>query len=206
MKIKKTWFVVAVLIALNLTAFAGVKYVKTWKNPEGQPGTWKGKKVVVFAGTLMKDGRQGAEQAMVRELTKLGIQAIPAYTAIPPAAEKDLELARRILTNEGIAGALIMRVTDIRDETMVGGGQAYYMGPTYNSFYGCYGSGWNVVPLDIRTKTTLVVETLVYSVVQDKLLWTGTSEAKNPEKVDKLINQLIGATRDEIKKAGLAGK
>jgi hypothetical protein len=206
MKTKMTWFVVAVLIALNLTAFAGVKYLKTWKNPEGQPGTWKGKKVLVFAGTLMKEGRQRAEQAMVRELTKLGIQAIPAYTAIPPAAEKDLEMARRILTDQAIAGALIMRVTDIRDETMIGGGQAYYMGPTYNSFYGCWGGGWNVVPLDVRTKATLVVETLVYSIVQDKLIWIGTSEAKNPEKVDQLINQLISATRDEIRKAGLAGK
>ncbi len=206
MKIKMMWVLVAVLCVLTLTAHAGVKYVKTWKNPEAQPGSWKGKKVVVFAGTFRKDRREAAELAMVQELTKMGIQAIPAITAIPPAAEKDLDLARRILTDEGIAGALIMRFAGIKEETEVGGGQAYYMGPTYNSFYGCWTAGWNVVPLDIRSKTTLIVETLVYSVVQDKLVWTGTSEARNPEQVDKLITQLIGATAKEIRKAGLAAK
>ncbi len=206
MKIKMTWILVTALFVLTVTAFAGVKYVKTWRNPEATAGSWKGKKILVFAGTVMNAGRQPAEQAMVRELTKLGIQAIPAYTAIPPAAEKDRDMARRILTDDGIAGALIMRVTDMKDETMVGGGQAYYMGPTYNSFYGCWDAGWNVVPLDIRTKTTLIVETLVYSIDQDKLVWTGTSEAKNPAQVDKLINQLIGATAQEIRKAGLVAK
>ncbi len=206
MKIKMTWVLVAVLCILTVTTYAGVKYVKTWRNPEAQPGSWKGKKVVVFAGTLLKDGRKPAEQAMVQELTKMGIQAIPAITAIPPAAEKDVDLARRILTDEGIAGALIMRVADIKDETMIGGGQAYYMGPTYSTFYGCYGAGWLVTPMDVRTKTTLMVETLVYSVVQDKLVWTGTSETTTPNKVDKLIKQLIGATTQEVRKAGLVAK
>jgi hypothetical protein len=208
MKIQKmTLIIIAVMIALNVTVHGGVKYVKTWKNPKGQSGTWKGKKVVVFAGTLLNDTRQGAEQAMVRELAKLGVQGIPAYTAIPPAAEKDLEMAKRILTDGGIAGALIMRVVGIQDETSVAMGTAYYLGPSYDSFYGFWGGGnFAYVPPEIRTKTKLQVETLVYSVDQDKLVWTGTSGPTSPDNVDKLIKQLVGATREEIKKAGLAGQ
>lgn len=208
MKIREMTLVLVVVFTLSVTAYGGVKYVKTWKNPEAQPTTWKGKKVVVFAGTRLVDARQGAEQAMVRELAKLGIEGIPSYTAIPPAAEKDLDMARRILTDAGIAGVLIMRVTAFKDETEVGGATAYYLGPNYSSFYGFWGTGWNVqyVPPQVKTKVTVVVETLVFSVDQDKLLWTGTSETTNPEKVDKLIKQLAGATRDEIKKTGLVAK
>jgi hypothetical protein len=209
MKIKKmTLVIAAVLIALNVTAYGGVKYLKTWKNPEAQSGTWKGKKVVVYAGTLLKDGQQGAEQAMVQELAKLGIQGIPAYVVIPPEAEKDLQIVRRIMTDAGITGALIMRVVDFKDEASVAVGTAYYLGPTYMSYDGYFAVGGNFayVPPEIQAKTNLQIETRVYSLDQDKMLWTGTSESTKPEKVDKLIKQLIGATRKELEKAGLAGR
>jgi|WetSurSiteA1Bulk_404760.scaffolds.fasta_scaffold56131_1 hypothetical protein len=205
---KMTLVIFAVLIALNVTAYGGVKYLTTWKNPEAKSGTWKGKKVVVFAGTFLKDGQQGAEQAMVRELAKLGIEGIPAYTLIPPAAEKDLELAKRIMTDAGISGALIMRVVDFKDETSVAIGTAYYLGPTYMSYDGYFVVGGNfaIVPPEIQAKTTYQIETRVYSLDQNKLLWTGISEAAKPEKVDKLIKQLADATRKELKKAGLASQ
>jgi hypothetical protein len=209
MKIKKMISTIfAILIALNVTAYGGVKYLKTWKNPEAQAGTWVGKKVVVYAGTLLKDGQHVAEEAMVRELAKLGIQGIPAYTIIPPEAEKDLQIARRILTDAGITGALIMRVVDFKDETSVATGTAYYLGPNYMTFNGYWVVGGNFayVPPEIQAKTTLQIETRVYSLDQDLLVWTGTSKATKPEKVDKLVNQLVSATRKELKKEGLAGR
>jgi len=54
------------------------------------------------------------------------------------------------------------------------------------------------------TEDTIVsVETLVYSVNQDKLVWAGMSETTNPSKVDAFIKELSTGAIKEMKKAGL---
>jgi hypothetical protein len=204
---RKMTAVIFLILALSLTALGGVKYVKTWKNPEAKPQSWRGKKVVAVAMTRLRDARAVAEEAMVRELAQLQIEGITGQSLIPPEAEKDREMAKRILREAGIAGALILSTMDVKDEASVVP-NAYYMGPGYWDFWGYWQDGWAYAagPGTVVSKSTLVVDTLIYSVEQDKVVWTGTSETTNPEDVDKVIQQLISSTRKQIKKAGLAGK
>lgn len=208
MKTRLTLVLAVVSIALNLTGCGPVKYVRTWKNPEAQPVRWEGKKVAAFALTRLKATREGAEQALARELTQRGAQGVPGYSIIPPEAEKDREIAKRILTEAGIAGAVIMQVVDVKDDIFSGGGQVYFLGSSYMNFWGFWDSGWNVAyaPGVVGTKTTLVVETFVYSVDQDRLLWAGTSKTTDPKDVDVVVRQMVAAAGQEIRKAGLLSR
>ncbi len=208
MKVKMTFFAVALLAAASLMAFGGVKFVKTWKNPEAQPVDWRGKKVAVFAMTALTSNREGAEKAMAREITQRGAQAVLGYTLVPPAAEKDLQAAKRILADAGITGAIISRVVGYQEDMEVSGGQSYYLGPNYASFWGYWDYGMTVgyIPGNVDTKMTVMVESLIYSIDQDKLLWAGTSATVNPKEVDKAIKQLASAVANEVRKAGLVKK
>ena len=47
------------------------------------------------------------------------------------------------------------------------------------------------------------VETLVYSLLQDKLLWGGTSRTTNPADLNSLIKEVADATAAEMTKEGL---
>jgi hypothetical protein len=207
MKIKIALIAVLVLIGLNVMAYSAGKFSKTWKNPDAKPVNWKGKKVAAFAWTALNANREAAENALARELTQRGAQAVAGHTLIPPEAEKDREAAKRILAAAGITGAVMMRVADLQQETVTTSGQAYYLGPNYSSFWGYWDSGMiGYVPGMVDTKVTVVVETLVYSIDQDRLLWTGTSETTNPKKADDVIKKLVGAAAGEVKKAGLLKK
>ena len=67
-----------------------------------------------------------------------------------------------------------------------------YSGPMYGGFWGGYfGHGWgapySVHGGEIRTDTIVIVETLVYSLSQNKLVWGGQSKTTNPASVDRLI-------------------
>jgi len=212
MKTKIILVLALVLTASNLTLWGGAKYVKTWKNPEAQPGVWKGKKVLAFAKTRVTAAREGAEQALVRELGKLGIEGVTGSSLIPAEAEKDPDLARRILSEAGIAGAVIMQVVDVSDETGYTTGQTPYM--PYNTATTLWGSGWDSgwmatgssAPGSMVISTTVVVETRVFSVDQDKLVWAGTSRTTDAKAVGELMKQLVAATAKQLKKAGLAGR
>ena len=49
----------------------------------------------------------------------------------------------------------------------------------------------------------MTIETLVYDMQADKLVWAGRSESTNPSRVDSLIKELVAAAADEMKKQGL---
>ena len=207
---KTKTFIIASLIlaAATLMAFGGVKFVKTWANPEAEPSSWQGKKVAVFARTLMNPNRELAEKAMVRELAQRGVQGVLGYKMVPPAAEKDRDGVKRILSEKGITGAVVFRIAGFNEETVVTSAQTYYAGAAYSSFYGYWGSGVPVgfLPGTIDQKRTFMVECLVFSLDQDKLVWAGTSKVVNPNEVDELIKKLAGSIGSELRKAGLVKK
>ncbi len=199
MRIRVLSFAFLLLISSNLLA-GGAKFVKTWKNPDAQPVNWKGQKVAAFAITLLVANRDEAERILANELTQKGAQGVPGHTLVAPKVEQDREAVKRILADAGITGAVVMRVVDVKQEAAVKAGTPIYAGASSASFYG-YLVGY--VPGTIDPKTTVMVETLVYSIEQDKLLWSGTSKTTDPRKVDEVIKKLANAAGSEIRKAGI---
>ena len=115
---------------------------------------------------------------------------------------------KRILTENGIIGAVVMSVAGFQEDTVVTSAQTYYLGPNYGSFYGYwgYGANYGFIPGTVDQKQTYMVESLVYSIDQNKLMWAGTSKVVNPGEVDELIKKLAGDVASQLKKAGLAKK
>jgi len=49
------------------------------------------------------------------------------------------------------------------------------------------------------------VETLVYSLEQDRLVWAGVSRTFNPSEIEGFVSELASAITKEMTKAGLLG-
>jgi len=184
------------------------KFVSTWKNPEAKPARWDNEKVAAFAMTFIKASRLGAEDALAEELTRRGAQGIAGYKVVPQDVEGDQEKAKELLQRAGIKGALVMRVVDRSKEVYRSTGSVRYVGSYYPSFWGYWGYGWSAVyqPGYMTTETVVSIETLVYSVEQDQLLWAGISSTTNPKNVPDFIRGLCDAAGKEIRKAGLVAR
>jgi hypothetical protein len=82
-----------------------------------------------------------------------------------------------------------------------------YAGPYYRGFWGggYYGYGWGGAwgASTVRTDTIVSIETLVYSMKQNKLVWAGQSQTTNPSRVDGLVKEIVAAAAREMKKEGL---
>jgi hypothetical protein len=88
------------------------------------------------------------------------------------------------------------------DKTLVaapGTTTAYYGG--YGRYYG-YGASMYSSPGYYTTDKNYFVETMVYSIEPDKLLWTGTTKTVNPTKINKTINEIASVVSDKMKKDG----
>jgi hypothetical protein len=198
-----------VLAAAGLAAIAcaSTTYNSTWKNPavEG-PLNFKGKKVAALVLSKEEGVRYGAEDALAREITAQGAIGIAAYGLIPKELTQDKEKAKEFLAKANVAGVVAMRAVG-KEQQLTSSPAMYYGGPTYATFWGggYYGWGWGGVydPGYLRTDTIVYVETLVYSLEKDKLVWAGRSQTTNPSKVADFIKELTAGAAKEMRKQGL---
>jgi hypothetical protein len=193
-----------------LAACASTRWSSTWKAPDSQPLNFAGQKIAALVISPDEASRLGAEGELARELTLRGVEGIPAYNLIPPKESRDKEKAKALFAAAGIAGVVSMRVLGKEQEVSSSGGMGYWGAPYYGSFWGgtgggYYGYGWGAVyaPDYLRTDTIVSVETLVYDMRTDKLVWAGRSETTNPERVDTLVKELVAGAASEMKKQGL---
>jgi hypothetical protein len=62
------------------------------------------------------------------------------------------------------------------------------------------------LPGYVDVDTFVVVETTIYSVSRDKLVWAAVSETKNPKDLRAFLKDLSAAVVKELHKQGLAKK
>jgi hypothetical protein len=163
-----------------------------------------GQKVLAFVLTKNAASRRAAEDALAREISAGGAQGIASYTLIPDAAASDEAKAKAQVEASGAQGVVVMRPVDTSKEVVA---TSTYAGPMYGPYWGgYYGYGWGGAwggGVDVHTNTIVTVETLVYSIPQNKLIWAGQSNTTNPTKVDSFVKELATAARREMVKAGL---
>jgi hypothetical protein len=189
---------VLALLALTLTACASTVIRESWREPTA--GRLEFRKVLALVISADGSIRRIAEDELVRQMQ--GTEAVAAYTLLTEEDYQDLEQAKAKVTAAGFDGAVTMRF--VSAEKQVTGVPGTYAAP-YTSFWGYYGYAWPVVyePGYLRTDTIVRVETNVYSVTGEKLLWAGISETFNPSDAQTLVRDVAQAVAKELKKQGL---
>jgi len=197
--------------ASNSPPQSGSQFIDSWKDPEAQPLQVHGAKVV--AVVMMQDpkARRLAEDALAREITALGAQGVAMYTIAPSdVTPKEGETKTRAAVESiGAKGVVVMRPVDVNHRAV------QTNTPSSNDVYGgywggYYGIGWNDPWVDkapdVRTDVVATVETFVFSLPQNKLVWTGTSETINPTNAEKFIHQLAADATKELQRQGLIAR
>jgi len=190
----------ALVLVVGAAGCATTSFRSTWKDPTAQPITLHGQRVAAFVITPNESQRRAGEDILAGELSARGLQGIPGYRLTGARPVRDSEVLRRDLDRAGVEGTVIMRVVDRRQEVNYVPG-----GPYYGSMYGYWDYGWGATayPGYVSTDTIVSVETLLYSVRQDKLLWGGVSETIDPRNLDGFIRDIAKAATQEIRNSGL---
>jgi len=130
-----------------------------------------------------EESRNGAEAVLAQELGKRGVEAVPAYSVIP----------KKELRGSGPTDSAV----------------PIYTGPYYGGFYGGYYTfGWGTTYSagNLQIDRKVHVETLIYDLRTDKLIWAGMSDTMNPSTAQKFIKDLVKTAAKEMKKQGLFKK
>ena len=196
--------------ALAVSACGSTSFNTTWKAPDAKPMQVEpGDKILAMVISQNEATRRGAEAALAAELTGRGAEGIPAHAVIPDDAVQDQNKAKPYIEKTGAKYAIIMRATGKEKEVSSTPTMGGYYGPGwggYGGFYGgFYGYGWGGAygGSQIRTDTIVFVETLVYDLTNDEMIWAGQSETMNPSKAESMIKELVDEAGKEMRKQGV---
>ena len=197
--------VLAATAAVTLAACATTSLQSTWKDPSAAPLNLKGKKVVALVVTDEEALRYaGGGRGGPRDHRARREWASPPTRLLPQAQIRNKERARAIFEKEGIEAVVVVR--PVAKEKELSG--SFSSNPGYSSFWGPgfwgggWGGGWGGDGY-LRTDTILIVETLVYSLQQNKLVWASQSKTMNPTQVGSFMRELSKTLGTEMEKQGL---
>jgi hypothetical protein len=200
---KRWMFAAVVLLLAGAEAGARAKLLNIWAAPGVQNLTFANQKVIGLVISDDESLRMSGEEALASELTERGIRGDAAYRLIPREELRDPQKAKGWFERAGATGVVAMRLVDVNKE--VSQPEVIWTSATYASFWNYYPYGWGstftIVPG--RNDTKIKIETLVYDLSGDKLIWAATSETTNPKSVRAAVKDIVQATADEMKKRGL---
>lgn len=204
-------FALATFVAW-LAGCASTSLISSWDSPDFRGGPLK--KIAVFVMSTDESVRRFAEDQMVQKMPA-GTKATAGHTLFDKP-EADKEKVRAALVKEGYDGVLVSRLVAVdKSETYVPPqthfvATAPQMGisPYYGNFGGYYGYGYVVMqttPGYTVENTTVVVETILYALPEDKPVWTGTTQTLDPRSRPEMIQAITQLVEEEMQKKGLIG-
>jgi hypothetical protein len=189
-----------VLTLFILTACASTQLTHTWVDRErqGKPVS----SVMVIAVTKEEGIRRSFEDKFVEKLNDIGIDALSSADDIEIPADKKLEKTH-------IANALEQHKNDAVIVTQLKSVEKKqtYVPPrrSVGGYYGYYGHAYHTViePGYYRDDTYILLETNLYDVATEKLIWSGTSKTWNPSSTNSLIDGVVSSIIKEMEKMQL---
>jgi hypothetical protein len=194
--------------ALMLAACAGqTRFVETWRGPDAEPQVvQRGDTVVALVLGPDESAQRSAELALTGELSRRGMSAVRGHTLVAGDEAEDPARALPRIKECGATAVIVMRTlgvhTEARDVRPV------FIGPGADT--GGIRSGFGPYYLHGRGKggpgeddQMVRVETLLFDLRRDMLLWTGKSETTGSRALSALMGDLIDAVAAEMARQGV---
>mgnify|MGYP005752354653 FL=1 len=188
------------LIALTMIigCAPSTKLVATYKNPEITSPP-KPDKIMVLGVAENLAVRQNFENNLASKIEEYGVSGISSLQVFPSTLDVNREQTsklERMVKEKGIEFVLVVVLLDAKEETRYVQGQSYYT-PTYG---GAWGYGWGGYyyggyarvnePGYYKESTTYFLESRLYQVGQENVLWAGQTQTTDPSSVNTFSNEI----------------
>lgn len=170
--------------------------------------TYQGKpqKIIVIMVTKYPDMRNLFEDRFVGELNSRGNNAFQSYTVVPFGQLRDRELVKSKILSSGADTVLVSRLLDTKTIESFRPGLVTVVPFIVPDYYYNWWGYYNVAFVDYGYTGDVQVayiETNLYDVTTEKLIWTGHSKTERTEGEQQLITAFVKLMIKKIESAGL---
>lgn len=183
----------AVVFAAISSCSPSIELTGTWHDTNSTAK--KLNKIAVIAIGKNLQNRQLAENKLVEELKKKGFNAVSGLSFLPPDFQQlDTTVIGSALKKNGIDGLMSVRVVSKSESQRYVPGTTYAGGYGYPGYYGHWGGyyssyGYYSSPGYTVTDVEVLLETNLYDLANDHLLWIGQSKAFTNTATDLIVTK-----------------
>jgi len=186
-----------------LTGCAETKVTSVWVDQEYQGDGINN----VFVVGVSKDGglRRIFEDEFVNLFKERSVKATSSYRVLPDEELRDDKKLDDKVKTSGSDTILMTRLIDIRKDTQYIPPDYVYAPPAsyYGGWHGYYNRAYMVSPGYTVEYETAVLETNVYDLKTDKLIWSARSDAPTDGKMGKHIKDFARSIITQLAEAKL---
>jgi hypothetical protein len=188
---RKIFFALCILAA----GCSSTSTINSWRAPGETltPGQYKKVLVVVLAKN--EQARKVAEDQIASKHKAVNV-SYPVFT-LKQLGEDTLK-AKNMIKEQGYDALIVMRLITTKAKST-------YVAGTYNQAYqknGIYYFGDYLNSSSYATDVLYIVATNVWSLKNEKLLWSGVTESEDPKKLDKVVNEVAKEIVAKMKEDG----
>lgn len=191
--------------SLLLTSCANTKISQSWVEPDNK----KTYKDLLIIGIAEKEqNRRAYESHFIEELRARGIEAEASYKIIKSGQKIDRETVDKAIEGLDMDGVIVTHLVAVDEETVYRPSMDYmpmYGGGYYGGLYSYYPHVNTYVsrPGYYTTHETYTLETNLYDVKTEELVWSARSRTFAPESVDEVIVDLTKLLINDLKDKNL---
>jgi hypothetical protein len=197
---------------LLVASCANTKISQSWVEPDNNKVY---NNLLVIGVAESQQNRRAYESLFVEQLNALGVKAEASYKIIKSDQKIDRATISKAIEGLNIDGVLITHVLAIDEDTvyrpsmqyttMYGGG---YPGGYYGGLYTYYPhvSTYVTSPGYYTTHQTYTIETNLYDVESEELVWSAHTRTFAPDSVDEVINDLTKLLIQDLQDKNLIKK
>ncbi len=202
---KKAIFLFYIAFAAILISCTSTRITSSWREKDKQVSIGQLKKVLVVALLNNEASNRKAEDQMAGYLKGKGVVS---YNYLEDTIRKNKKAIRVKISNDGFDGAVTMRLVDVdKQVTYQPGIIASYPG-SYLNFSEYYFNSWSIFMSSgyYATTKTYTVETNVYSIKENKIIWTGLTKTTNPKGVKRMTEEIASVLYKKMIAEGFVSK
>lgn len=183
-------FLVLTGLLAALSGCATTQITSSWKDPsyQGPP-----RRTMVIGMAKQSVNRRVFEDEFVSQLKARGTDAFASYTILPDALESDHSAIAAVVQKQGADTLLISRLIQQKTKRTYIPGTIEPMPGYYGRWSHYYGFGYDAMytPGYVAEEEYAIVETNLYDVKGDKLLWSAASETEIHGSDQQMIKSFI---------------
>jgi hypothetical protein len=195
-------------IVLLVSSCANTKISQSWVEPDHKK---EYQNLLIIGIAESEQNRRAYESYFVEDLKTIGINAEASYRLIKSNQKIDRETITKAIDGLGIDGVIVTHLLAVDEETIYRPTMNYspmYGGAYYGGLYSYYPhvNTYVTSPGYYTTHETYTIETNLYDVESEELVWSARTRTFAPESTDEVIVDLTKllikdmADKDIIKK------
>ncbi|RZK50112.1 MAG: hypothetical protein EOO99_02685 [Pedobacter sp.] len=211
----KNFIYVGLLAILLGSCSPSTRITASWVDPEARNQNLSGQTIFIASLTRNLEVRTKLEDALADQASRRNMVAIKSSTQFRPDFYQNIPPEREIVDQIKRSGAnmiLTVSLIDTQSETRhVRGARTYSPYVNYRWYGGFYSymNYWNPIFQDpgyYVTDKTYFLESNLYSLDNNQLIWSAQSETMNPGSIDSFVASYPSIIFEQLMKDGLMSR